>query len=82
MTYYRDGDSIIHINEGVNVRYRGVVRLPGRRNWIFAGPWRKSRKRAADEMYRKFINGVHYKRAAVWMAADYYDPIPIVEMQR
>ena len=72
----------VHICRGVNVQYRAVVRLPGHRNWTHAGPWRKSHDVAAREMLRVFLNSRNYKRGAVWMIADYYDPTPVLEMNR
>ena len=72
----------VHICRGLNVQYRAVVRRTGCRNWTHAGPWRKSHDTAAREMLKEFLGSRNWKRGAVWMIADYYDPIPVLEMNR
>ena len=72
----------VHICRGVGVQYRAMVRRPGCRNWYPAGPWRKSRDTAAREMLKAFTRTDQYKRGAVWMIADYYDPTSVLEMKR
>tara|TARA_Y100000310_G_scaffold21356_2_gene20629 strand:+ start:4122 stop:4349 length:228 start_codon:yes stop_codon:yes gene_type:complete len=71
----------IHINRGINRRWRGMVRRPGYQKWEPAGPWRKKKDTAAKDMLRKFLSG-NFKRGHVWFISDYYDPVPVIQMHK
>jgi hypothetical protein len=71
----------VHICRGTNRRFRGMVRWPGHQKYTPAGPWRKSEKRAYDDMTREFFKD-SYKRGEVWFISDYYDPVSVFEMKR
>lgn len=72
----------IHINRPSSTRFQAAVRLGGHRNWIMVGKPTKSAATAILRMARKFSSWSMYKRGAVIMTADYYDPTITVEMKR
>ena len=71
----------VHINRPSSSRFHAMVRRHGYRKWQAAGPGRKNRLDAIMDMARTFGGG-DYKRGCVLLTADYYDPLPIVEMKR
>lgn len=72
----------VHINRGVNVRYLVYTRARGHRTWHKFGGYFRSKdsaaKAAASELARRPV----LKRAMVCWMADYYDPEPIITMER
>lgn len=70
----------IHINRPSSTKFVAMVRGYGCRRWIKAGPVRKSVKRAAHDMVRRFYSSANLKRGCVLMTADYYDPISVLDM--
>lgn len=72
----------VHICYGTNVRYVPMVRDRGCRTWVKVGNRRFiSRIRAATAMVKAIENG-HFWHGVLWMEADYYDPLPVLEMKR
>ena len=75
-------DPKIHICRGVNRRFSAYARLHGYKLWTKVGRERRSMKSAAEDMLRAFLKSRSYKRAAVMMVADYYDPVIVCEITR
>lgn len=71
----------VHVCRGVNRRYHIGFRLRGYRHFTFLPKPSLSYEAAILRMARKFGSG-NYKRAGVWMSADYYEPILCCEMVR
>lgn len=72
----------VHICRGVNRRYLGMVRATGCRKWIVAGPERRSKRRAVNDVLDKMLNSRSWKRGSVLFTADYYEPIAVLEINR
>lgn len=73
---------MVHICRGTGVRYRAVAKLPGCRKWVALTPWGKSKLAPFRKLAEVFGRDTRYKRGAVLMIADYYDPISIAEIKR
>ncbi len=71
----------LHINRPSSTRYRVRVRLPGYRRWQLVGGNHQNLSCAAETLGRVMGDG-EYKRGEVLVTADYYEPIPILEMVR
>lgn len=71
----------VHICRGVNRRYHVLVRPFGRKKYQYVQEFRTLRA-AAKCLSARMASDSFYKRGAVTMSADYYDPICILEMSR
>lgn len=69
----------LHINRGVNRRYWLQTRERGCRRWI-PSPFRRSYAAALRDLISVINAGRTFKRARILMAADYYDPISLLDM--
>ena len=73
--------TVVHINQGVNVQYAARVRKPHARKWTLVSELSPSRDTAFVKLSEHFVSE-QWARGEVIMIADYYDPVPIVEMRR
>ena len=71
----------IHIFRGVSRRYQARAKMPGGRRYTLIGKpsvsYKATLRRLADAMIEH-----PYKRGDVLLMADYYDPVPIIEIVR
>jgi hypothetical protein len=71
----------VYISRGVNRRYHVLVRPQGHKKYRYVKEFRTLRA-AAKCLSDKMASDSFYKRGAVTMSADYYDPICLLEMSR
>lgn len=69
----------VHVCRGLNPCYQVRVRLPGFRRYILVGGPLKSKDAAYRALARRMATG-SYKRGDVMLCADWYEPLPVVEM--
>ena len=72
----------VHISRGVNVRYLVYTRARGHRIWHRLGKFFRSKDAACKSAASELARCTHLKRAMVCWMADYYDPEPIITMER
>jgi hypothetical protein len=70
-----------HICRGVNPRYAAMVRARGCRKYRIVGKWTKSKSRAHRVLMNAMLDERWKRGVLLWMA-DYYDPEPILMVNR
>lgn len=73
--------SDIHICRGVNRQFAAFVRLPGCKNYELVGKWSRSQRVASMRLAKEMLNPI-WKRGIVAFRSDYYDPVPVLWVNR
>lgn len=72
---------LIHVNRGTRRRFYALTRRAGARKWESAGPDRKKEETAIADLARA-MKDRKWKRGVVCFISDYYDPVPVLTMDR